>query len=571
MKSADGDHVLVYNGELYNFREIRRELESAGVRFRTRSDSEVLLEAWVRYGTSLLPKLDGMFAFAIWRISTRTLWLARDRFGIKPLYVANDADGRLLFASELKAILSADIGIDRAIVWETLADYLTLGYVPPGKGFLKGAEQLRPGECAEFDIRSGRLNRKRYWQPRLQEFASHEPTETLETLTWSAISGSVEAQLVADVPVASFLSGGVDSSAITAAMVGAYDSTATAYCIAVDSEGYNEVDHARQVARHLDVDLKVRNVQIADSDSIDRVAETYDEPFADSSCIPTALLCSFAAEDHKVALSGDGGDEVFAGYEWYTSQLMRERIRRVLGKAGTGAAAATLSLASRSIAGVSGRRIGAGLAEALQYDPIGAFVHNQSISSGVDILALLHPDIVAQLAGYDPAQQFRDVAAQAGTTDSLAVGQLLDMSFYLPGDILTKVDRAAMRSSLETRVPFLGNAVVEFANGLPRRSILPDGRRKGLLIDTVSTRLPPATLERRKQGFSVPVDHWFRSGLGDVLLGKLDASKRYHGAGILNTAACEKLFVDHVSGRRSHGAVLWAVTVLLGAIERMTG
>lgn len=562
MRSADGNHVLVFNGEIYNYRFLRKELEARGRQFRTASDTEVLLQALEEWGASALVKVEGIFAFAFYTVSSRSLLLVRDRLGIKPLYFSISSDGVIAFGSELKALMSYS-GIETGNVCpKATLDYFTLGYIPPWKSIYKNIEQVRPGHVVELSGADTSRRDVRYWKPEICEHREDggisSPSEV-----WDRIVESVDHQLVADVPLSVFLSGGIDSSAVTLAMARQYENETTAYSVEIGSGNFNEIEFARMVAQSAGVTLKEQRATLENAMSPTEVVNTYDEPFADSSSIPTAILCSFAGRSHKVSLSGDGGDEIFAGYGWYQAHVMRENLRRRFGQGATRMLAGFGSKAAAFIKRSSGRSVAAGFFASLSTDAISGYVLSQSLTTEFNPTDVLSHDLAAKLQGYKTAELFRDIADESGLTNPLAVAQYLDMHMYLPGDILTKVDRASMRASLEVRVPLLDESLIKYANSLSRSTLTPNGIRKGLLTAAVSPRMPKAAVQRPKQGFSVPLDDWFDHELGDRLEAKLKGPDGQSANEYLNLEYCERLLKAHRGKRARLGQSLWAVHVFL--------
>lgn len=568
MLSHNRDLAMVFNGEIYNYKQLRVELAKSGIAFTTNSDSEVLLQSWQQWGIRALEKIEGMFAFAIWQYSTSTLWLVRDRFGIKTLYFSLGNDGTAVFGSELKALLAFSEIQREGVNTAAILDYLTIGYVPPGKGFFTNIEQLRPAECVEYCRFDNRVRRLRYWRPIINQSTVDSGSYEVGAL-WNEISTSVKTQLVSDVPVAVFLSGGLDSSAVTAAMSTEYNCPTTAYSIEVRHVKHNEIEHARTVASTLGVRLLERKVDEKDIEDMISITGIYDEPFADSSCIPTSILCQFASGGHKVTLSGDGGDELFAGYGWHIGNIWRNKIRRILGRRFVESSASIAGQITQRLRQILGRAPAAGVFASLAVDPIAGYVASQGISTTIEPRSLLSYDLEKELRGYCPSQQFRDLASESGISEPLSMAQYLDMHMYLPGDILTKLDRASMRYSLEARVPLLDEKLVRFTNQLPRSTILTNGRAKGLLLDEVTTHVPLEAVDRPKQGFSIPLDEWFDSQLGNMFESQLHGSASAVFEDYLNVSRCQELLKQHRTRKYRHGPILWAIFVLMATFERI--
>lgn len=560
----DGRTVLTFNGEIYNYRSLRKQLERDGAQFRTRSDTEVLLRAWLKWGEAALERLQGIFAFAVWESEPRRLWLVRDRLGIKPLYISTATPGLVHFSSELKGILASPFEPRKTPRPDAIVDYLTLGYVPPNKSILDDIYQMGPGEVWRLDANTLGFTKRRYWSPQAVETPDIDMDPSA---AWDAIVAAVSKQMVSDVPVAAFLSGGIDSSSVTAAALQGGAEGFSAYSIAVKEVGFDESAYAAEVAAKFKLDHKIRNVDITDGADVDTIAATYDEPFADSSSIPTLSLCEFAGAGHKVALSGDGGDEIFLGYPWYFSHQRREHIRSRWGRPLTRGAASALLPLFRLVSQWRPHLRGYGQIRALASDSLEAYVLTQSIAPFVDVASLLSPSVRAAVSEYRTVDLFKDVIRPTSSQSPLVQAQLLDLNFYLAGDILTKVDRASMAFALEVRVPLLDEDIVERMLVLRRSVVAPGGRRKGLLIDAVAPRLPPSVTTRAKQGFSVPVNAWFRRGLAERLSSELERVRGENG--LLDGSVVEKILGDHVAGRRNEGPLLWAVLVLLVSMRRL--
>jgi asparagine synthase (glutamine-hydrolysing) len=464
-----GWRSITFNGEIYNYRELRDELRALGHEFRTTSDTEVLLAAHEEWGSEMLDRLRGMFAFAIWDDSTRTLFAARDLFGEKPLFFATAADGTLLLASEIKALLAS--GVVAGKLDRTSVDaYLALGYVPPERTIYADIQTLPPAHALTWS--NGRLDVARWWTPRMetQALGLDEAGERL----YAAVDRAVERQMVADVTVGAFLSGGLDSSTIVALMQRHNERPIKTFAVGFGSV-INELPYARAVASryrtdHHEIDLAEPPV----AELLRRMASVYDEPFADSSNIPTYLICEFARRDVKVVLSGDGGDELFGGYGWYTS------VQQAL-----------------SMKGGRPRWL-----RTRWPDPWAATLAQHINIREPQRRALWQHDAPApRLADDVPDERVR----------GLNRGFYFDLTSYLPGDILVKVDRASMAHGLETRAPFLDRDVVELALSLPER-LKVDGERNKIVMRQAFTKLWPEELHGRgKQGFGGPIPVWLQN------------------------------------------------------------
>ncbi|THF63658.1 amidotransferase 1, exosortase A system-associated [Pseudothauera nasutitermitis] len=555
--NADGSVGVVFNGEIYNYRELAAELEALGHVFRTRSDTEVIVHAWAAWGEACVKRFRGMFAFALHDRARATLFLARDRLGVKPLYYAELADGTLAFGSELKALMCHP-GLDRRIDPCAVEEYFALGYVAEPRTIFLGARKLGPGEtlCAR---RGQALPEPRaYWDVR---FAVDGPAPSLEDASAELLERlreSVRLRMISEVPLGAFLSGGVDSSAVVATMAGLSDEPVNTCSIAFDDPQFDEAAFARQVAGRYRTRHHVETVKSDDFDLIDHLAALYDEPYADSSAIPTWRVCQLARKHVTVALSGDGGDESFGGYRRYRLHLMEERLRGAL----------PLGL-RRPLFGLLGRvypkadwapRVlrGKTTFQALARDSVQAYCHSVSLLREEQRRALFSPALRASLGGYRALEVFRRHAARADTDDALALVQYLDLKTYLVGDINTKVDRASMAHSLEVREPLMDHPLVEWLAGLPRELKVRGGEGKVLLKRAFEPMLPHEVLYRPKMGFAVPLARWFRGPLRqrvrDAVLGETLAA-----TGWFDARQLRHLVEAHQSGARDYSAPLWSL------------
>ena len=561
MISASGRYVITYNGEIYSAAEIRPELEALGHRFRGHSDTEVIVEAVDQWGVSAtIDRLIGMFALAIWDRKDRRLILARDRLGIKPLYLGRH-NGRIVFASELKAF-EALPGWRGELNEDALASYLRLSYVPSPHSIYRGIDKLAPGHIATVDC-EGKIETSAYW--RLADVARDghaspldigdgEATDILEAL----LGDAVKRRLVADVPLGAFLSGGIDSSTVAAMMRANSTSPVRTYSIGFGEAGYDEAPHARAVAKHLGTDHTELYISPREAETvIPQLPSIYDEPFADSSQVPTYLLSKLTREHVTVALSGDGGDELFAGYT-------RHRLARVLAglpegvgrglACGLGMAGPALWDRVFSLVPAKRRPTLAGdkvmkAAAVLKEGGAGAY---RSLVSAWD-----EPERVA-LKGRELKGPIFDAAVERALPDGLERMQYLDTLTYLPDDILTKVDRASMAVALEVRVPILDHRVVELSWRLPSRFKMRRGKGKWLLRQVLYRHVPRDLVERSKSGFAIPIGHWLRGSL-KPWAEELLSERRLAEGGLLDPAPILVRWREHLAGKRNWQAPLWTV------------
>lgn len=576
--SADGRLVITYNGEIYNYRELRAELETAGHRFESQSDTEVLVEACAAWGVEhAVERLVGIFAFALWDRASRTLTLARDHLGVKPLYWTWTG-GRLLFGSELKA-LRAHPGWLPELDRDAVAAYLRFNYVPAPRTIHKGVFKLEPG--CRLTLRAGAEPVvTRYWDlrtvaraglaDRLEDLSDAEAVDRLETLLRDAVGR----QMVADVPLGAFLSGGIDSSVVAALMQTQSPRPVRSFTIGFHDPGYDEARQAKAVAAHLGTDHTELYVEPSHAlDVIPRLPEWFDEPFADVSQIPTFLVAEMTRRHVTVALSGDGGDELFAGYNRYLwGDAVWRRLGRLPGGLRAGLAGALTALPPARWDAVF-RMVPA----RLRPRQAGEKLHKLARVLGHDRPDALYRGLVSQWdepaalvpGAVEPRGILWDAAVAAEVPDFMERMQLFDSLTYLPDDILTKVDRASMANGLEARVPLLDHRLVAFAWRLPRRFKLRDGTGKWLLRQVLYRHVPPALVDRPKMGFAVPLDAWLRGPLRDWAEALLD-ERRLREEGLLEPGPIRRLWAEHLSGTRNGQYPLWGVLMLQAWRERWT-
>lgn len=553
MRTADGALTLVFNGEIYNYVELREALQAKGAVFRTRSDTEVLLHGWRCWGEGLLPRLSGMFAFALWDAGERALILARDPFGKKPLHYAELPDGSLAFASEIKALLRLG-EVRRDLDPEAVEDFFAYGYVPDPKTIYRSIRKLEPAHW--LVARRGRATRiRRYWSilETPGQGAATEP-ELVERL-----GAAVASRLVSDVPLGALLSGGVDSSAVVALMAEAREGAVKTFSISFGERGFDETAYADQVAQRYATDHDVRRVDADDFDLVRRLPEIYDEPFGDVSAIPTFAVCAQARRGVTVALSGDGGDEVLAGYRRYAFHLGGERVRaRVPASMRRGVFGPLARAYPRAAWLPRPLRAKTTLRE-LSLDSADAYVRIVSALPEEVRCGLTTADFRSALGGYDAGEVVRSAFNVDAPLDPLQRAQYADITTYLPGDILTKVDRASMANSLELRSPMLDVAFAGWSFGLPPAVKLNRGEGgKAILKRAMKPFLPHGLIERPKQGFTVPLARWMRGPLKAELLALAD-STALRGSGLVDAGAVRALALAHAGGLHDHSKALWLV------------
>ncbi|WP_374240465.1 XrtA/PEP-CTERM system amidotransferase [Zoogloea sp.] len=562
--NEDGSVAVVFNGEIYNYQELVPELEALGHVFHTRSDTEVIVHAWESWGEACVQRFRGMFAFGLWDRNRQTFFMARDRMGVKPLYYALLDDGTLVFGSELKVLMQHP-GLDRRIDPHAVEEYFALGYVAEPRTIFQGARKLQPAET--LCIRRGEPipAPRSYWDVRFSLDNPMSVGDACAELT-ERLRESVRLRMISDVPLGAFLSGGVDSSAVVATMAGISGDPVSTCSIAFDDPAFNESEFAKMVADRYHTRHFVETVKSDDFDLIDTLAALYDEPYADSSAIPTYRVCQLARKHVTVALSGDGGDETFGGYRRYRMHLMEEKMRSAM-PAGI----------RRPVFGLLGRvypkadwapRVFRAKTtfQALARDSVQAYFHSVSILRDDMRRNLFSSKFRAELAGFNAIEVFRRHAANAQTDDPLALIQYLDTKTYLVGDINTKVDRASMAHSLEVREPLMDHKLVEWLATLPSDLKIKGQEGKYLFKKSMEPYLPRDVLYRPKMGFAVPLSRWFRGPLKqrvrDAILGSTLAE-----TGIFNRDYLEHLVDAHQSGARDYSAPLWT-TMMFEAFLR---
>jgi len=539
--NEDESIAVVFNGEIYNFQEIRRELEEKGHRFRTRSDTEVIVHLYEELGDEFPTRLNGMFAIALWDSRKRKLVLVRDRLGVKPLYYAWTRDG-IVFGSELKCVLQAD-GVRREVDPQALYHYFTLGYIPHPFSIYQQVRQLPPATRLVVS-RDGAVE-ERYWTLRQKIDTSLDRREACERLR-ALLVDAVRIRMISDVPLGAFLSGGLDSSIAVALMAQQSSAPVKTFHIDFEDKNYSERDFARSVSKRYKTEHHEFVVQPSAVQVLDDLVRHFDEPFADSSAIPTYYVSKLTREHVTVALAGDGGDESFGGYTRYQRILARYKlpapVRAVAGYIG---AAAQRCLPRAS----PGKRY----LGSLGMDNGRFFSVGTSESQSRDLFA---GDFLRTLNGTSTYDMMREHLEAADVSDPLAPFAFLDLHRYLPDDILTKVDRMSMAHSLEVRAPFLDYRVVEFAAGMPAAWKIGDAGTKLILKDVFAPDLPDEVLQPRKRGFSIPLADWLR---GDLLPELDDAIQDANASasGILNMREIQAMRNEHVSGARNWASELW--------------
>ncbi|MEJ7934816.1 XrtA/PEP-CTERM system amidotransferase [Sphingobium sp. AN558] len=568
MLTPDDSLAVTFNGEIYNFADVRAELEAKGHVFRTNSDTEVILHGYRQWGEECVQRFTGMFAFALFDARAQSLWLVRDRLGVKPLHYAPLSDGSVIFGSELKALLAHPL-LRRAPDLTAVEDYMAYGYVPDDACLVAGVRKLGAGETLRL-VRGRPLGvPQRYWDVSFADRTKASP-QALEEELIALMRDAVRSRMVSDVPLGAFLSGGVDSSSVVALMAEASNQAVKTCTIGFDVAALDESAFADRIARRFATDHRSRIVSPDDYGLIDRLAFHFDEPFADASALPTFRVCELAREQVTVALSGDGADEAFAGYRRHRFQMQGERFRALvpasirqplfgtLGKYYPKADWAPRALRAKStfleLAGEGGEAYAASVG-------ITPFALRQR---------LFTTDMRAGLQGHRAEDRYVKTMANAPARDALDRAQYADIRHWLPGDILTKTDRMSMAVSLEAREPLLDHRLVEFAARLPVNQRIRGNSGKYLLKKAMEPYLPQDILYRQKMGFVTPISAWFRGALAGEAAAVAGGSTLAK-TGWFDTKLLGKLATEHKSGVADHGRLLWQLVMLDKSLGRLFG
>jgi len=557
MTSACQRATIVFNGEIYNFKALQDELSSKGYSFNSHGDTETILNAYLEWGEDCVHHLRGMFAFAIWDRKLQSLFIARDRVGIKPFFYTLLDDGHFAFGSELK-VLTAHPLFDKTLRDNAVEDYFTFGYVPEPDTIYQQAYKLRPGHCVTITKGMACIPQSReYWDVPTQ-FAQEISEQEVQEQLVDRLKEAVDIRMVADVPLGSFLSGGVDSSAVVALMSQLQKDPVNACSIGFDSKAFNETEFAKQVASRYQANHRIEVVGENDFDLVDQLALLYDEPYADSSAMPTYRVCQLARQHVTVALSGDGADELFTGYGRYRLHGNEEKIRGILPLGLRKAVFGPLGKIYPKLDWAPKVLRGKTTFQSLAMDTVEGYHNSMSILREDERNKLYSSSFKNKLNGYTSLSVFEQYRDKVAHLDPIKAAQYLDMKTYLVGDILTKVDRASMAHSLEVRVPFLDHKFVEWGFGIPTQMNLQQGIGKYSLKKMLEPHLPEGVLYRKKMGFSIPLAEWFRGPLKDRLYDGL-LSQQMSNVGYFNEKEIKRLIDQHVSGRRDHSAPLWSL------------
>ncbi|MFC3851964.1 asparagine synthase (glutamine-hydrolyzing) [Salinispirillum marinum] len=555
MHSACERYVMVFNGEIYNFKTLRAELKAEGVLFRTHTDSEVILMLYERLGTACLQRLNGMFAVAIWDRQAHTLFLARDRLGKKPLYVYEHG-GQVAFASEIKALLRLPF-VRRDLRPDAIQDFFFHQYVPDPKTIFAHIHKLPPAHFLLLGP-NGHRQQEEYWHLSFADTLTASPEQIAGELH-ELIDDSVQLRQLSDVPLGAFLSGGIDSSAVVGLMAGNSDVPVTTCSIGFDDDKFDEITYARQVATQFNTDHHEFTVRQTVQDHLVEIARYFDEPFADPSFVPTYFVSQLARQRVTVALAGDGGDENFAGYSKYRVDEIENTLRGYV----PGGLRRNLFPPMAGLLGAlpgSVARRGRSLLSTLAQEPDRSFFITNAFFTEALWQDAVQPDFQRQLNGYDPAEVTLQHYRAADAPDHLGRVLYTDIKTYLPGDILVKVDRMSMANSLETRAPLLDYRVVEYAARIPSALKLHQGEKKHILKQAMTPLLSNDILYRRKMGFSVPLAQWLRHEIRALA----ERTLLQANAGLndfFKPSVIARLWHEHQAGKADHAQALWSFLV----------
>jgi asparagine synthase (glutamine-hydrolysing) len=548
---------IVFNGEIYNYRQLRDQLEKLGHRFYTNSDTEVIIHAYDRYGAECPKHLRGMFAFAIWDELKHELFLARDRVGKKPLLYA-EVNGHFVFGSEFSALLKHP-DVSREVDPEAIHHYLSFMCVPAPLTAYRSIRKLEPGHTLTLK-RDGSKKIKRYWQPDFSQKTNWDEEEAGERAV-EVLRDAVRVRLMSEVPLGAFLSGGIDSSLVVALMSEESSAPVKTFSIGFEEQDFSELKYARRVAEHVGADHHESIVRPDALDVLPMLVEHYGEPYADSSAIPTYYVAKETRGFVTVALNGDGGDECFAGYERYAAMRLAERYRRLPKVLRESFVENAVGLLPSSELRRSRVRDVKRFLSAASLPTVERYLRWISVMDTATKTELYTDEFSREVSGYKTADVIAPWFSQANGAGIVDTALLVDTMTYLPNDLLVKVDIASMAVSLEARSPFLDHHVIEFAASLPEKYKLRGLTTKYLLKKALRKILPEDILQRRKMGFGVPLSHWFRSEMKDFVREVL-LSEKSLGRGLFKPAGVTRMVEEHTSGERDHAHQLWTLLML---------
>jgi asparagine synthase (glutamine-hydrolysing) len=544
LSNRDKNITITFNGEIYNYKELTKELKSRGYQFETQSDTEAIVHAYEAWGEDCVDHLRGMFAFAIWDKRKHTLFLARDRMGIKPLLYSITEDGHFIFASEHKALLEYP-GLKRTIKTNSIETYFALGYIAEPDTIYANIYKLQAGHTLTIVNKTVKpVNR--YWdipfQPDIELDEESAQKELVRQLT-----EAIEIRMVAEVPLGAFLSGGIDSSSVVALMSSLQKDPINTCSIGFDSSSYDESHYADQVA--------------------DKLIDVYDEPFADSSALPTYRVCQIARKNVTVALSGDGADELMSGYRRHQFHLKEEKLRSLLPAAIRKPIFGTIGKLYPKADWAPQILRAKTTFQALGMNSVDAYFHSVSQNGHQTRQDLFSGDLLAELSGYNAVEVFRHHAEKSPTKNAQSLIQYLDMKTYLVDDILTKVDRASMANSLEVRVPLLDHKLVEWVSGIDNRFKYDGKVGKSLLKKSMEPYLPHDLLYRKKMGFSIPLAEWFRGQLQHRVREVLEGDQ-LRNSGYFNPIYLQNIYSEHQKKIKDHSTLIWSLIMFDGFLHK---
>ncbi|MDQ6786587.1 MAG: asparagine synthase (glutamine-hydrolyzing) [Acidobacteriota bacterium] len=551
--SEDGNLAIVFNGEIYNFRELKTELESLGHRFKTNSDTETIVHAFEEFGADCLEKLRGMFAFAIWNFRDEALFIARDRTGKKPLFYALTEAGNFVFGSELKTLLTHG-EIEKEIDFAALDAYLTFGYVPEEFCIFKSVQKLAPAHFLTF--KDGKIETRKYWDFNYAKPENIKSENEYIEILREKIKDAVNVRLISEVPLGAFLSGGVDSSTVVAMMSQISDVPVKTFSIGFNEDSFNELKFARVAAKHFGTEHHEFVVTPDLVEIVDELVWHFDEPFADSSALPTFMVAKMAREFVTVALSGDGGDELFAGYTRYATDKRRSGLENLPKAIRAGV---LQNLSEKLPEGFRGKNY----LYNISLDAVDRYIDSVSHFNNVRKKLLYSKDFLSKLNGAVGAveRDFKALAETVSTGSAIDKLLYLDSKTYLPGDILTKVDRMTMATSLEARVPLLDHKLIEFVVQIPPALKMKGTETKYILKRAMEGTVPQEILYREKQGFGVPINEWINAQLRARIRADLSAQRTLE-RGYFEKSYVQNLLDEHSNGRRDHSHALWLLWML---------
>lgn len=555
--NADKTKWIVFNGEIYNYQELRADLEKRGHRFYTKSDTEAVIHLYDEYGADCLQPLRGMFAFAIWDESDKSLFLARDRVGKKPLLYSHQPNGDLIFGSEFQALLQHP-SISREVDYEAIDSYLSYLCIPAPQTAFKRIRKLEPGHWLRW--KDGQIETKRYWLPDFSKKIKITEEEAIEETT-RILRESTRLRMISEVPLGAFLSGGVDSSTVVALMAQESDKPVKTFSIGFEEEDFSELKYAKRVAEHVGAQYHEFIVKPNALEVLPTLVEHYGEPYADSSAIPTYYVSKETRAHVTVALNGDGGDESFAGYERYAAMRIAETYHRLPRALRRAFIEEPVSLLPTSELKRSRFRDAKRFLQAANLPKTERYFRWMSTFNREAKSDIYTKDFAASVSARNPSVFLDEWFARANGSGTLDATLLTDQMTYLPNDLLVKVDIASMANSLEARSPFLDHKLIEFAASLPETLKMRRFETKSLLKKVAARLVPKEVIYRRKMGFGVPVGKWFRGEMKDFVRGVLLSEKSLK-RGLIKPEMMEKYVNEHTNGERDHAFQIWTLLML---------